>query len=95
LGKVVEVRTQKEELYRMIDALSEKRIIIAKRLLEKLLKKQALESHSSVGNEPSPQIKTAKGKDLLNFIGTIDKSDLEIMELAIKNGCERIDYAEW
>jgi len=89
------VRTQKEELYRMIDALSEKRIIIAKRLIERLLKKQALESHSSIDNEPALRVTITKGKDLLNFIGTIDKSELEIMESAIKNGCERIDYAEW
>jgi len=87
---------QKEELYRMIDALSEKKIVVAKRLLEKLLKKQALESYTSINDESySVQKKITKGKDLLKFIGTIDKSELETMELAINKGCEKIDYAEW
>lgn len=35
--------TPKEDLYRMIDALPEKKIAVAKRLLERLLQKQASE----------------------------------------------------
>jgi hypothetical protein len=35
------------------------------------------------------------GSNLLQFAGTIDKSDLESMSQAIKDGCERIDADEW
>lgn len=35
------------------------------------------------------------GKDLLKFAGTISLEDLEIMRLAIEEGCERVDPDEW
>ncbi len=35
------------------------------------------------------------GKNLLQFVGTISKEDLEIMKQAIEEGCEQIDESEW
>ncbi len=35
------------------------------------------------------------GKNLLQFVGTISKSDLEIMKQTIEEGCEQIDESEW
>ncbi|SFR13985.1 hypothetical protein [Desulfoscipio geothermicus] len=49
---------------------------------------QYIKSFSSPSKEFS-------GKELLKFIGAIDKEDLEKMTLAIQDGCEKIDYAEW
>lgn len=46
---------------------------------------QYIKSFSSLSKESS-------GKELLKFIGTIDKEDLEKMTLAIQDGCEKIDY---
>jgi hypothetical protein len=34
------------------------------------------------------------GKDLLRFMGTIEKSDLDVMRKAIEEDCERIDDSE-
>ena len=34
------------------------------------------------------------GKDLLRFIGTIEKTDLDLMRRAIEEDCERIDDSE-
>ena len=36
-----------------------------------------------------------RGADLLQFAGTIDKSDLDTMSRVIEDGCERIDPDEW
>jgi hypothetical protein len=36
-----------------------------------------------------------RGADLLRFAGTIDKSDVDAMSQAIKDGCEGIDADEW
>ncbi len=41
------------------------------------------------------QFQGVRGADLLRFAGTIDRSDLDIMSQAIKDGCERIDADEW
>jgi hypothetical protein len=38
--------------------------------------------------------KTNKG-DLLKFAGTIEKSELDVMQAAIEEGCEKIDNHEW
>ena len=38
--------------------------------------------------------KTNKG-DLLKFAGTIEKSELDLMQAAIEEGCEKIDNNEW
>lgn len=35
------------------------------------------------------------GSYLLQFSGCIEESDLELMEAAIEEGCERIDHDEW
>ena len=39
--------------------------------------------------------KGSPGKDLLRFSGMIEKEDLDIMERAIEEECERIDSGEW
>jgi hypothetical protein len=40
--------------------------------------------------------KPKKGnQNLLRFAGSIDKADLELMEQAISEGCEKIDHNEW
>ena len=36
-----------------------------------------------------------QGKRLLDFEGAIDKSDLDLVEKAVEEGCERIDAHEW
>jgi len=33
--------------------------------------------------------------DLLEFAGAIEKSELDLMEAAIEEGCEKIDSHEW
>lgn len=38
--------------------------------------------------------KTNKG-DLLKFVGAIEKSELDLMQAAIEEGCEKIDSNEW
>ena len=35
------------------------------------------------------------GRDLLQFAGTIEKTELESMKRAIEDGCERADLNEW
>jgi hypothetical protein len=35
------------------------------------------------------------GRDLLRFMGTIEKTDLDVMRRAIEEDCERIDDSEW
>jgi len=39
--------------------------------------------------------KGVPGKQLLSFAGAISVDDLEAMEQAIANGCEKIDLNEW
>ncbi len=34
-------------------------------------------------------------RDLSRFAGSIDQDDLELMEQAIADGCEKIDANEW
>ena len=34
------------------------------------------------------------GRDLLRFIGTIEKTDLDVMRKAIEEDCERVDDSE-
>ena len=40
-------------------------------------------------------IRGTSGKELLKFVGTISKEDLEIMKQAIEEGCEQINESEW
>ena len=35
------------------------------------------------------------GKQLLRFAGSIPLDDLELMQQAIEDGCERVDLNEW
>ena len=39
--------------------------------------------------------KGVPGKRLLKFAGSISKGELQAMEQAIEDGCERIDAPEW
>jgi hypothetical protein len=54
--------------------------------------RQVLEFARTLATSPSQGV---RGADLLRFAGTIDKADLDTMSQAIKDGCERIDAAEW
>ena len=54
--------------------------------------KQILNSVLSFLGEP---IRGIPGKELLKFVGTISREDLEIMKQAIEEDCERIDESEW
>jgi hypothetical protein len=35
------------------------------------------------------------GRDLLRFMGTIEKTDLDVMRRAIEEDCEHVDDSEW
>lgn len=54
--------------------------------------RQVLDFTLQVSGEPPKQY---PGKNLLQFVGTISKEDLEIMQQAIEEGCEQIDESEW
>lgn len=42
-----------------------------------------------------PQIKGTSGKDLLQFCGAITKHDLDTMERAIAEDCEKVEANGW
>jgi hypothetical protein len=44
---------------------------------------------------PHAKIKGVSGESLLSFSGQISIEDLDLMEKAIEEGCERIDLNEW
>ena len=67
--------------------------------IEKRLKTLSLEQQRTVldliielSGEPPKQY---PGKNLLQFVGTISKEDLEIMKQAIEEGCEQVDESGW
>jgi hypothetical protein len=41
------------------------------------------------------KIEGVAGRDLIRFAGTIEKSDLVVMERVIEEGCEKVDMREW
>lgn len=41
------------------------------------------------------QVRGVPGKALLRYGGSIDHTDLDIMEQAIEEACERVDVDEW
>ena len=71
--------------------------IIRKQILDHLdhmpyeLQKKVLEFMDMVTEEP----KKSSKEDLLQLVGCIDKKDLEIMKVAIEEGCEQIDPEGW
>jgi len=40
-------------------------------------------------------VRGVSGKELLRFVGTIPRNDLEIMSQKIEKECRRIDLNEW
>jgi len=46
-------------------------------------------------NLASLPVKGVPGHTLLKFAGSIEESELQLMEKAIEEGCERIDADEW
>ena len=54
--------------------------------------RQVLDFMLELSGEPPKQY---PGKNLLQFIGTISKEDLEIMKQTIEEGCEQVDESEW
>ncbi|MBE9041790.1 hypothetical protein IQ235_13470 [Oscillatoriales cyanobacterium LEGE 11467] len=43
----------------------------------------------------SSQIQGVPGQQLLQFAGAIPTDDLQLMEEAIEEGCDRVDLNEW
>lgn len=41
------------------------------------------------------RLKGIQGGKLLSFAGTIDANDLQLMEQAIEEGCEKVNLNEW
>ena len=54
--------------------------------------KQVLNFILELSGEPPKQY---PGKNLLQFVGTISKEDLEIMKQTIEEGCEQVDESKW
>jgi hypothetical protein len=50
---------------------------------------------SLVRSLDSTQERGVPGRDLLQFAGTISRSDLDAMSKAIEQGCEQVDLDEW
>jgi hypothetical protein len=40
-------------------------------------------------------LRGVSGRQLLQFAGTISRSDVELMQEAIAQGCEQVDTNEW
>jgi hypothetical protein len=53
--------------------------------------RQVLDFMIELSGEPP---KRYPGKNLLQFVGTISKEDLEIMKQTIEEGCEQVDESE-
>ena len=72
---------------------------VATQEIIKLLKTLSLEQQRQVldftrgllGKPP----KQYPGKNLLQFVGTISKEDLETMKETIEEGCEQVDESQW
>jgi hypothetical protein len=43
----------------------------------------------------SPLPKGTPGRELLRFVGTIDRESAQQMKEAIEEGCERVDPRDW
>lgn len=54
--------------------------------------RQVLDFILELSGEPPKQY---PGKNLLQFVGTISKEDLEIMKQTIEEGCGQVDESEW
>ncbi len=54
-----------------------------------------LEFIQSLIIDQQPKSPENKKEKLLKFAGSIDKSDLKLMEEAINNDCEKIEKDEW
>lgn len=55
--------------------------------------RRVLQFTRSLSGEQRP--KGTPGKELVHHAGTIELHDLELMEAAIEEGCERIDPHGW
>jgi len=76
----------------MIDATIEQELSTCLGRLPIERQRQVLEFARTLA---TPPLQGVPGSTLLQFAGTIDKSDLEAMSQAIEDGCERIDADEW
>ena len=47
------------------------------------------------GSAQSPPLRGTPGKELLRIVGMIPPEDLEVMQRAIEEECERIEPSEW
>ena len=76
----------------MVDATIERELSTCLGRLPVERQRQVLEFARTLA---TPPLQGVRGSTLLQFAGTIDESDLEVMSQAIEDGCERIDADEW
>lgn len=76
----------------MVDATIEAKLSI---YLNRISKEQQLQVLEFARTLAVLSPKGVPGANLLKFAGIIDKSDLDSMEQAIKDGCEQVDANEW
>lgn len=74
----------------MTDKALEKRLLTYFQALARHEKMSALDYIKSLTTKDEPS-----NKKLLGLAGTISKEDLELMEEAIKESCEKVDKDEW
>jgi hypothetical protein len=53
------------------------------------------EDSAKKNTDNEPLVTGVPGRHLLQFAGTIDSADLDLMSQAIEEGCEQIDLDEW
>ena len=70
----------------MVDATIERELSTCLGRLPVERQRQVLEFARTLA---TPPLQGVRGSTLLQFAGTIDESDLEVMSQAIEDGCER------
>ena len=76
----------------MKDSMATQEIVTLLKTLSFEKQRQVLDFTRWLAGKPPKQY---PGKNLLQFVGTISKEDLEIMKQTIEEGCEQVDESEW
>lgn len=76
----------------MVDATVQKELEMCLDQMPVERQRQVLDYARTLTASPRPG---RHGLTLLQFAGTIDESELDVMSQAIEDGCERIDVDEW
>jgi hypothetical protein len=63
--------------------------------LDRLSPQQQRQAAEMVHTLVSPLPKGTPGRELLRFVGTIDRESAQQMKEAIEEGCERVDPRDW